>query len=402
MGELGGVDDFADRRERADHLAAHRAAPAEAAVLGIQGVDVAVEGADEDGRRAVLGVGDGGPGVGVAAGRVGPGEGAVGGVVGVDAAVGVAGVDAPVGDRRGRVELARAAEADAERAALPDQRAGLCVYRVHVAAVVADEELAVLVGGGGLDRAAELGRPAHLAAACAHRVEPAVLATEVDGTADHQRRGLGPAGQRPFPDLLAGAGVELDDVAGLEIDDVEAVAGVGRRGGVEAADPPFPEDVAVFGLEREGEAGVVDGVEAAVDEDRRELEQGAVGVAPDFVVGRPHAPDRQVAGAGAVEPEEGPVDRRVPFGDFPHRRRLLRFELFDRLLVVDVAGALQQLVADDPGADDRAQRQQDDCQHAVGAPVEVRLERGMGHPERLLTQLPAFRFAVGDGHDLAA
>src|SRR6185503_8860837 len=104
-----------------------------------------------------------------------------GGVVGVDAAVVVAGVDAAEGDRRGRVELARAAEAGAERAALPDQLAGPGVDRVHVAAVVADVEAAAGVGRCRLDRAAELGFPANLAAAGAERVEVAVLAAEVDG-----------------------------------------------------------------------------------------------------------------------------------------------------------------------------------------------------------------------------
>ena len=113
VGELGDVDDVADRRERADHLAAGGAAPAQAAVLGVERVDVAVEGADEDGRRAVLGVGDGRAGVGVAAGRVAPGELAVAGLEAVDAAVVVAGVDAAEGDRGGRVEGARGAEARA-------------------------------------------------------------------------------------------------------------------------------------------------------------------------------------------------------------------------------------------------------------------------------------------------
>jgi hypothetical protein len=375
VGELGDVDDVADRRQRADHLAARRAAPAQTAVLGVERVDIAVEGTDEDGRRAVLGVGDGGSRVGVAAGRVGPGEGAVGGVVGVDAAVVVAGVDPPVGHSGGRVELARAAEARPQRAALPDQLAGLRVDRVHVAAVVADVEAAAVVGRRRLHRAAELGRPANLPLAGAHRVEVAVFAAEVDGAADHHRRGLGPGGQRAFPDDLAGAGVQLDDVAGDEVDDVEPMAGVGGRGRVEAADPAFPQDVAVFGVEGEGVAGVVDRVEAAAGVDRGELEQRPLGVAPDFVEGRIDPPHGQVLGAGRVEAEDRPVDR-VPPGDFLHRRRLVRFELFDRLLVVDVGGALQHLVADDPGADDRPERQQDDRQHAVGATVEVRLERG--------------------------
>ncbi len=321
------------------------------------------------------GRGDGGAGVDVAASRIGPGEGAVGGVVGVDAAVVVAGVDAPVGDRRGRVELAGAAEAGAERAALPDQFAALGVDRVHVAAVVADVESAVGIGRRRLHRAAQLGRPADLAAAGAHRDQLAVFAAEVDGPADHHRRGLGPARQRAFPDDRAGAGVQLDDVAGVEIDDVEAVAGVGGRGGVEVADPPFPEFVAVAGVEREGEAGVVDRVEAAVDVDRRELEQRALRVAPHFFVGGLHPLYRQVTGAGAVEAEEGPADPPVRFR-LLRRRRLFRHEPFDRLLVVDVARALQQLVAEQAGEEDAADRQQGDDRYPVALRPEVALQRG--------------------------
>src|ERR1044072_1811589 len=101
-------------------------------VVGVEREDVAVEGADEDGRRAVLGVGNGGAGVGVATGRVGPGEGAVGGVVAVDTGVVVAGVDAAVGDRGGRVEGPGAAVAGAEGGALPQQRARPGVGRGHV------------------------------------------------------------------------------------------------------------------------------------------------------------------------------------------------------------------------------------------------------------------------------
>ncbi len=321
------------------------------------------------------GRGDGGAGVDVAAGRVGPGEFAVGDVVGVDAAVVVAGVDAAVGDRGGRVELPRAAEAGPERAALPEQLAGLGVDRVHVAAVVADVEVAAVIGRRRLHRAAELGRPADLAATGAHRDQLAVFAAEVNGAADHHRRGLGPARQRPFPDNRAGAGVELDDVAGVEVDDVEAVAGVGRRGGVEVADPPFPEFVPVAGVEREGEAGVVDRVEAAVDVDRRELEQRPLRVAPHFFVRRPHTLHRQVAGAGAVEAEQGPADPPVRFR-LLRRRRFFRDEAFDRLLVVDVAGALQQLVAEDRGAGDGGDREQGDHRDPVAARVEVALQRG--------------------------
>ena len=68
----------------------------------------------------------------------------------VDAVVVVAGVDAAECDGGGRVEGAGGAEPRPERAALPLQFAALGVDRVHVAAVVADEERPVAVGGADL------------------------------------------------------------------------------------------------------------------------------------------------------------------------------------------------------------------------------------------------------------
>src|SRR3954447_8218043 len=121
----------AERLQRAPPASAV-APPAAPPVFAVGGEDVAVEGADEDGWRAVPGVGDGGAGVGVAAGRIRPGESAVAEVIPVDAAGVVAGVSAAVGDRGGRVELAGAAEAGPQRAGLPEQLAGPGVDRVHV------------------------------------------------------------------------------------------------------------------------------------------------------------------------------------------------------------------------------------------------------------------------------
>src|SRR3954447_12395824 len=113
----------AERLQRAPPASAV-APPAAPPVFAVGGEDVAVEGADEDGRRAVPGVGDGGAGVGVAAGRVRPSERPVADVVAVDPSVVVAGVDTAVGDGRGGVEGAGAAVAGAERACLPDELAG--------------------------------------------------------------------------------------------------------------------------------------------------------------------------------------------------------------------------------------------------------------------------------------
>ncbi len=298
------------------------------------------------------GGGDGGAGVGVAPGRVAPGDGAVVAVEAVDAGVVVAGVDPAEGDRRGRVEGPGGAESGPEGAALPFELPGTGVDGVHVAAVVADVEGPVLVGGGRLDRSAERGRPADVAADRAEREQFAVFAAEVDGAADDDRRGLGPARQRPFPDRLPGAGVELDDVAGVQVDDVEPVFGVGGRGGVEVPDPPFPEELPGVGVEGAGPAAVVDEVEAAGDVDRRELEQRPAGVAPEFAERRLDALGGQVPGARPVEPEERPVDR------FRLRlRRLLRLER--DVGVVDVGGALEQLVGEQRAAGHQQHRGDD-------------------------------------------
>src|SRR5207342_2659204 len=104
----------------------------------------------------------------------------------------VASVDAAEGDRGGRVELARGTEALTQRGRLPLDLAGLGRDRVHVAAVVADEEDAVVKGGRRLDRTGQRRRPARVAVAGVEGEELAVFATEVDGVVDHQRRGLRP------------------------------------------------------------------------------------------------------------------------------------------------------------------------------------------------------------------
>src|SRR5258705_13055588 len=109
----------------------------------------------------------------------------------VAALVVVAGVAAPEGNGGGRVNLAGGPEALTERGSLPLDLAALGVDGVHVAAIVAYVESAAVVGGGRLDRATEAGGPAHVAADRAQRVEVAVLAAEVDGSVDHDRRGLG-------------------------------------------------------------------------------------------------------------------------------------------------------------------------------------------------------------------
>ena len=70
-----------------------------------------------------------------------------------------------------------------------------------------------------------------------------------------------------------------------------------------------------------GGAVVVDEVELAADEDRRELEQRPLGVAPELAERRLDPLGRQVAGAGRVEPEDRPVD-----GLRLRLRRLLRHE----------------------------------------------------------------------------
>ena len=233
--------------------------------------------------------------------------------------------------------------------------------------------------------APERRRPAHVAVAGAERVEVAVLAAEVDGAVDDQRRGLRPAGQALFPDRLPRFRVELDDVAGNEVDDVEAPAAVGGRRGVEGADPPLPDLLAGVGVERDGVAAVVDEEEPAGGDHRRELEQRMAGVAPEVPEGRPHPFRRQVAGAGAVIAVERPGHGL--FLDLLFRL----FRLEDGVFVVDVGGPLQRLVGDRRAGDrEDDDRGDGDAEAPVLPPEPLRVpHRPPGRGEPALALLPA-------------
>ncbi len=88
--------------------------PADVTGAGVEGVEVAVVGAQVEGGAEAGGVGDGGGGVDVGAGLDGPVEPAGGGVVGVDAAVGVAEEDTAVEDGGGGVEVPLPSRAPSE------------------------------------------------------------------------------------------------------------------------------------------------------------------------------------------------------------------------------------------------------------------------------------------------
>ena len=130
--------------------------PALAPGARVEGVELAVVGADEDGwchrRRGVD------RSRRSSAHAIWP----VAATERVHAAVGRADVDPPVGDGRGGVERGRRQAAVAARGRARRQIWRRCARdrRVHVAVVGADVQAAVAVGGRGLDGAADVGAPA--------------------------------------------------------------------------------------------------------------------------------------------------------------------------------------------------------------------------------------------------
>ena len=161
-----------------------------------------------------------------------PGELAVGRRERVDEAVERADVDAPVGDRRRRVEAARPSSPNARAGARASPRSAAVALAdgVDLAAVVAEEQPPLVEREPALDRAVGLVAPAHRAVAGAQRVDGAVLGAEVDAPAGHQRRGLRARGQLARPAHAPVLGVErdhapaLDPLAAREHDRVDAVA----------------------------------------------------------------------------------------------------------------------------------------------------------------------------------
>src|SRR4029450_12145228 len=130
------------------------ARPADVARLRVERVELAVVGADVDGGPGATDRRHGRGGAPHPAGLVAPREAAVARSERVDEAVEAADVHAPVRDGRGRVEAPRA---QAERAAgavrAPQAVAVGLADRLDLAAVVAEEQLAVLQGQPALDRA---------------------------------------------------------------------------------------------------------------------------------------------------------------------------------------------------------------------------------------------------------
>ena len=178
-------------------------------------------------------------------------------------------------------------------------------------------------------------------------------------------------------------------MAGVKVDEVEPVPVVGRRGGVQVADPAFPEHLPRVGRERVRVCIVVYEIEPAAGVDGRELDQGLVVVVPDQPVRRLHAPGGQVARAGPVEAEHGPVDRSC--------LRLLRLLRRKRNIgVMDVGRALQQLVGHDAAGRDRqdAAGDQADCQPPPLAPVLAR-------PAARTAHLLPYRSHASPGPDLS-
>ena len=246
--------------------------PADGPAAGVERVEVAVVGADVDGRAEAGDVRDGRPAVDVVAGGLAPGEAAVARGEGIDLAVGVADVHAAERDRGRGVEDAARAEARAVGLLLPDEPAVVGVHGRDLAGLVAEEQPAVGVRDA-VDRARGLEGPLPGAVLRLQRVDRAVLGAEVDDAVDHHRRGLAPAREVLLPERAPVLGAQGDDPLRGEQRHEQPVLRVGGRGGVELREVPPPLEATGLGGEGLGRPAVAHLVERALREHRRVLEK---------------------------------------------------------------------------------------------------------------------------------
>src|SRR5262245_54079304 len=212
--QSGVVDDPVHDDRRSGHTAVDVAVPAYVAGRRIESDAVAVPGTDVH-----LAPPDRRCGIDVRAHAPRPEQATAPGPEGVDRAVGVPDEDAPIRDRRRRVEVLATAEA-CERAAVPALATCPRVERVDGSAARRDVNQSVFVCGRGDDLVVRGERPAEPGAprpAQAERVEPVIPGAEVQGAADDERARLDRAGVER-PELPPGPPVPRDDEA----------AGVGR------------------------------------------------------------------------------------------------------------------------------------------------------------------------------
>ena len=328
-----------------------REAPAPRPRTGVEGVERAVVGADQDEL-----VHDGRPAVDVTAGLRRPRDLSGRRDERVHAAVGRADVDAPVGDRGRGVEMALPEPAvGAEPRGLPAPHAVARRVAVDVAVVGAHDEQAAAVGRRALDRAADVHAPAPVARARVEGRERAVLGAEIERSVDEQGRGLRPRSHAVAPHALAAAAAQREHDAS-ERRDVDAAVVECRAGRERGRDPARPAALAGLRVERDdAPLGGLDVHALAVD-DRRELGQRVEAGAPDLGERRPLLSLRIVPPVSGVEPPAGPGDGTRAGGraldDLGIRRGVLRRREIRDGAAMDVLGRAQREPEQRGAADD--------------------------------------------------
>ena len=134
------------------------------------------------------------------------------------------------------------------------------------------------------------------------------LVAEVHPPLLDQRRGLGAAVERLAPEDLAVAGANRERLARREADAVEDALEVGRRRSVQGCELLLPDHLPGLRGQADVDAVVVDEVEAAVDDDRRELDQLVALPLPDLPEGRPNPRRVEELAASDVVAVARPVD----------------------------------------------------------------------------------------------
>ena len=350
----------------------------------VEGVELAVVGADQHEL-----VHDGRPGVDVATRLRGPRDLAGGGDQRVHAAVGGSDVDAPVGDRRGGVEVAllqSAVAAEAGRA--PASRPAARRVAVDVAVVGADDEQPAAVGRRALDGAAHVHAPAAMARPGVERRERAVLGAEVERAVDEEGGGLGARADAVAPDALAGGAAHGDHDAS-ERGDVETLL-VQRRAGRERwRDLARPAALARLRVERDDAAlGGLD-IHAVLVDDGRELRQRVQSCSPYLRERRPLLRLRVLPVVGRIEaparPGDGLVGRDL-LDDLGIRARVLGGGEVRDGAAVHVLGRAQGVAEESASADhdDRGHQQRAPAASPAGARVHRRHGRTAFRRRRLV------------------
>ena len=287
------VDEPRQHRRRPGDRRGGAEAPAGVARASVERDKVAVPGADEDRLPP-----DGGRSVDVGTDLPCPEQVTAAGPERVDRAVGVTDEDAPVADRRRRVEVLAAAE-PGERAGVPALPPRARIDAVHGAAARGDEDRVLPVrrrrddlvvrGEGPADQRATL-------AAQTQRIELVVPGAEIERAADDERRRLHRAGVEA-PVLVPGSRVPRDHEAArsarmllarqrVHVGLVHDALADRRRGSRAPGKVPRPDDLPGARVERVEPALLLGHVDLAVGDRGRKLDVGTRLQLPEAVVGR--------------------------------------------------------------------------------------------------------------------